>query len=323
METRAHYVLVGAFTLIIVLAGAGFALWLAKQAGDREFSYYDVVFEEAVTGLSRGGAVHYNGIQVGEVSRLRLAPDDPSRVLARVRLDASTPVKADTGAKLGFFGLTGVAYIQLTGGGADSPMLRDTVPEGEVPRVIAHDSDLQRLFTSSEDIVTNVNDLMIRLSETLNRDTMDKIGRTLGHIETVSAAVAGNSEDISALIRSTAQASAKLNSTLERADRLLAEMESATASVRSLLDVQMPDLSGTAQSALESLDKLVHQSNDLVAANRAAIDRFAQQGLGQANIALGELKRLMRSLNRIAEELEEDPARFILGSDQPEEFEAR
>jgi phospholipid/cholesterol/gamma-HCH transport system substrate-binding protein len=115
METRAHHVLIGAFTIGVFLLALGFVLWMSKSGADRRYNEYEIVFTEAVTGLSVGGLVQYNGIKVGEVSALRLAPDDPRKVIARVRLDASAPVRQDTRAKLGLQGVTGLAFIQLSG----------------------------------------------------------------------------------------------------------------------------------------------------------------------------------------------------------------
>ena len=77
METRAHHILIGAFAILAFLLGAGFVLWLSKTSADREFALYDVIFREAVTGLSKGGLVQYNGINVGQVTQLKLDPTDP------------------------------------------------------------------------------------------------------------------------------------------------------------------------------------------------------------------------------------------------------
>jgi phospholipid/cholesterol/gamma-HCH transport system substrate-binding protein len=107
METRAHHILIGLFTVLIVMAGLGFGVWLAKAHSDQEWNYYDIVFNEAVTGLSKGGAVQYNGIRLGDVMQLRLDPEDPRRVLARVRVSGDTPLHKDTHAKLALTGVTG------------------------------------------------------------------------------------------------------------------------------------------------------------------------------------------------------------------------
>lgn len=90
METRAHHILIGLFVVGIVTAGIVFGLWLGKSGSDRAFDTYDIVFEEAVQGLSQGNTVQFNGIRVGDVSRLRLDPNDPRRVRARIRVNADT-----------------------------------------------------------------------------------------------------------------------------------------------------------------------------------------------------------------------------------------
>ena len=71
METRAHHVLIGLFTVLAVGCALLFALWMGKSSVDSEFKLYDVVFTEAVSGLSVGSTVQYSGIKVGDVIRLR------------------------------------------------------------------------------------------------------------------------------------------------------------------------------------------------------------------------------------------------------------
>jgi phospholipid/cholesterol/gamma-HCH transport system substrate-binding protein len=116
METRASYILIGSFALGIVILSVVSVLWLGSMSLDRVWDRYDVVFDEPVSGLGQRGAVQYNGIQVGEVRRLSLDPEDPRRVVARVRIEAGTPIKTDTRARLTYTGLTGVSVIQLSGG---------------------------------------------------------------------------------------------------------------------------------------------------------------------------------------------------------------
>ena len=67
METKANYVLIGAFTLGVVAFLLLFALWAARWSSQQAWDFYDVVFTEAVTGLSEGASVQYNGIAVGTV----------------------------------------------------------------------------------------------------------------------------------------------------------------------------------------------------------------------------------------------------------------
>ena len=132
METKANYVLIGAFTILITLFILMFALWAAKYSSDREWQDYSVVFNEPVTGLTEGSSVLYNGISVGTVKQLRLAANDPRRVSARLRLYADAPVKVDTRAKIATPSLTGSPIIQLTGGSPTAKLLRE-VDNSEAP----------------------------------------------------------------------------------------------------------------------------------------------------------------------------------------------
>jgi phospholipid/cholesterol/gamma-HCH transport system substrate-binding protein len=75
-----------------------------------------VQFEGSVPGLLVGAAVLFNGIRVGEVTELGLAPDNPRGVNATISVASTTPVRADTKVGLEFQGLTGVPVIALEGG---------------------------------------------------------------------------------------------------------------------------------------------------------------------------------------------------------------
>ena len=112
METRANYILIGAFTLAGILGAFGFFLWLAKFEVTRQYAYYDVLFDN-VAGLSAAGGVNYNGLPVGQVISLKLDDDDPSKVRVRLEVDADIPVTKETIAQLQSLGVTGVAYVEL------------------------------------------------------------------------------------------------------------------------------------------------------------------------------------------------------------------
>ena len=155
METRANYVLIGAFVLIAAAALMLFVVWIAKAPFSRNLDVYDVVFDGPVNGLGKGGEVRFNGIKVGEVSRLSLDRKDPNKVIARISVDAQTPVRVDSKAQLNFLGITGVTFIQILAGSPEKPMLQRTDPN--VPAVIlAEKTGLDQLLGGGQDILTNV-----------------------------------------------------------------------------------------------------------------------------------------------------------------------
>ena len=306
METKANYVLIGAFTILVSLLLLLFALWAAKYSSEKSWQEYAVVFNEPVTGLSEGSSVQYNGISVGTVDTLRLAPDDPRRVLARLRLQADTPVKADTRAKITMPSLTGTPIIQLTGGSPGSPSLAD-VDRREIPVIQTEASALQN-------IADTANRLVARMDQVLSEDNVKRVSNTLANLEAMTGSIADQREDLRALIINARQSSEQLAATLQTTNR-------AVESVDRELVQKLPGLVGKLDSTLGKLDSAATGANGIVTENRAAISSFANDGLAQLGPTLAELRLLVRDLRRISDRLDSSPARYLLGRDAPKEFE--
>jgi phospholipid/cholesterol/gamma-HCH transport system substrate-binding protein len=132
METKANYVLIGAFTLAVIAGAFLFVLWFSGASKTAEHKTYKVVFTGSVSGLTRGSTVLFNGLNVGAVTSIDFLEKDPSKVAALIDVAGRTPVKTDTKARLESQGLTGVAAIALTGGEENAPAL-EPGPDGAPP----------------------------------------------------------------------------------------------------------------------------------------------------------------------------------------------
>lgn len=310
METRAHHVLIGLFTMIVVVAALLFGLWLAKSSADRQFSYYQVVFNEAVTGLSQGSAVQYNGIKVGDVTQLKLDKQDPRKVLAWIRLGGDTPVRQDTHAKLALTGVTGLAVIQLSGGSPGSPPLESK--NGELPVIVADPSPLSRILANGEDLVMNINDVVARASALLSPENMDRIGRTLDHLDKATGAIADQRDDIRTLLKQLAEASKQANETLAQTQKLV-------QTANGLVDNQGKATLDSAKNALASVERVTANIDRLLNDNRAAING-GMQGFSELAPAIRELRDAAGSLRGVTRRLDDNPTGFLLGRDRSKEF---
>lgn len=312
METRASYVLIGAFTLIVFLGAFVFALWIGKVSLEREWTYYDIVFREAVTGLTVGGAVQYNGIQVGEVRKLSLAPEDPRQVIAHVRLAGDTPVRTDTKARLTLLGLTGVTVIQLSGGSPGAPRLQ---PQGTetVARIIADESALQSLLASGQDVATSANDVLLRVGKLLSDENVRHVANALDHIDEVTGTLAAQRDELQRLIAQSSAASAQLKTTLAHIDTL-------AGSTDRLVNREARQTLQEAHTWLASAQRVTESANAILERNRAPLARFGDEGLAQVGPVLTELRQTLQSLRAIAARLQEDPATYLLGQERIKEF---
>lgn len=306
METKANYVLIGAFTIGVSLFLLLFALWAAKYSSDRGWQQYQVIFNEPVTGLTVGSSVQYNGIAIGTVEELSLAPQDPRRVIARVKLQADAPVKVDTRAKMSMTGLTGTTFIQLTGGSPEAPHLtaRDN---SDMPVIQTEASALQN-------IADTANRLVARMDEVLSDENVQRIAQTLENIEQLTGAVADQREDLRTLIVNARTVSEQLGTTLDTTNRALTDID------RELVQ-KLPGMIARLDATLAKMDSAAHGADRILNENRAAISSFANDGLAQLGPTLDELRSLIRDLRRISDRLDSNPAGYLLGRDAAKEFE--
>ncbi|MFY9959612.1 MlaD family protein [Pseudomonas sp.] len=310
METRAHHVLIGLVTVIVVAGAMLFGLWLTKTSVDSTFKDYEVVFNEAVSGLSRGSSVQYSGIKVGDVTSLRLDPKDPRRVLAQVRLSADTPVKEDTRAKLTLTGITGTSFIQLSGGTPQSPELKGK--DGELPVIVASPSPIARLLDDGSDLLTNINMLVHNANNLFSEDNATNLTKTLANLEQTTAAFSEQRGDIRTALQQLAQVGNQASSMLEQTSALM-------RNANGLLNSQGKQAFGSAEQAMQSLAQSTATINSLLNDNREALDGGAQ-GLNQLAPSIRELRETLNSLKAISQRLEANPSGYLLGRETNKEF---
>lgn len=310
METRAHHVLIGLFTVIVVAGALLFGLWLAKSSVDTEFKDYEIVFNEAVSGLSKGSAVQYSGIKVGDVVTLRLDPKDPRRVLARIRLGGETPIKEDTQAKLALTGITGTSIIQLSGGTPQSPKLRGK--DGELPTIVAAPSPIARLLNDSNDLMAGVNTLMHNANQMFSAQNVERISNTLEHLEQTTGTIAEQRGDIRQAMQQLASIGKQASATLEQTTALM-------RNANGLLNDQGKQMFGSAGQAMKSLEESTATINKLLTTNQDSLNS-GMQGLNGLAPAVRELRDTLSSLRAISQRLEANPSGYLLGSDKNKEF---
>lgn len=305
METKANYVLIGAFTLIVSVGLLLFGLWAAKFASDRNWNRYEVIFNEAVTGLTEGSSVQYNGISIGTVERLKLDPKDPRRVRALLKLNVEAPIKVDTRAKLSQQGITGSPFILLSGGAPQSAPLLPS-ESNEIPIIQTEPSTLQNISDTASKLVT-------RLDEMLSEDNIKRISATLENLKATTDSIASQREDIRQLLVNARQASDDLRTTLKSANGAIDNVN------RGVID-KLPATMDKLDKTITSLQAAGQNANSLIDENRAPLRSFTRDGLQQLAPTLEELRALTRDLRGVANGLNRSPAGYILGRQQPKEF---
>jgi len=305
METKAHYALVGFFAIALAAAAALFAVWLGQLQFNQEYSEYDVVFQGPVRGLTEASEVRFNGIKVGEVTRLTLDHNDASLVIARVRVAAQTPVLRDSVAQLEPQGITGLSYIQIMAGSPDTQPLLSS--PGDIPRLQSRQAQLESLISSSEDIARSASEAIVRVNVLLSDENMVEFQRLLHNIRVIS-------DDLSerdGLVARARQAIEKMetaavdvSSVAVEIERVMSNEVATAANETALASIEVNRTSVTTTAVLEDMQE--------------PLQRFANEGLGDLTLAIGDLRRLVSALEGLASEIEDDPTGFLAGGRRQE-----
>ncbi|HBS84802.1 MAG: MlaD family protein [Vreelandella alkaliphila] len=311
METRAHHVLIGLFTLGTAAAALLFALWMSYAAGERNYQPYRILFERSVSGLSIGSKVQYNGIEVGDVTELTLNPDDPRQVIASVRVYEDTPVKTDTRAKLAFASITGSMSVQLYGGTPESPRLVNQT-DSMAPFINADPSPIATLFDEGETMIQNINSILINVNELFNDGNREQAGTILTSIAQITEMIASQQTALDQNMALFGEVSRQATTTLESIDTLSQE-------ATQLLRQDGQQMMQSAESASRDVASAAQRIEQLVNDNAGAVDSTLQ-GAQDIAPALSALRSTLTNLERITRQLEESPTDFFLGRDQVEEF---
>ncbi len=294
METKANYVLIGAFALFGLFATMAMLLWLAKYEIDRIYAYYDILFDN-VSGLNQAGDVRYNGLPVGQVVGLRLDEDDPSKVRVHIEINAGTPVKTDTIAVLQSQGVTGVSFVSLSGGSADAAEL----PEGEV--IQSRTSAIQTLLDGAPELLNKAIRLLEDVNEVVNAENRAKITTVLDNVASASGRLDRTLEDFEALSADLGSAARNVSAFSERLGELSVTAETTLVSATEALDATT-DVMTRAQPVIENADATL-------GAMRTTFDsatRLIETDLGdlakQGSTAAAEFENTLATLTPQAEE---------------------
>ena len=348
METRANYALIGAFTLAVIVAGFVFVFWLQGGSSRQVSQAVRIVFSGSVGGLAKGSSVTFNGIKVGEVADVRLLPQDPRRVIAVVNVAPSTPLRADTRARLDSALLTGVSVIALSGGNADAPPLAPGSGD-QMPTIFADSSDIQDMLAAAKQIAQRADDVLQRLDKVvagnegaINRTLANveafsktladagpavsslvqaidgqKLNRVVDNADRFSAALSASSPDIEAGLHDARTLAAKLNASADRIDGVLKGAEgflgSASGQAGSSTFAEVRDAAISVRDAGKAFRTLSENLDKRTANIATSFNRLSGTGRREVEALSTDGQRTLNTLNRTVKSLERDPSQVIFG----------
>jgi len=303
MDDKVNYALVGGFVLVLGTLLVAGVLWLAAGLGGRQaMDAYQAVIQESVAGLSVDAPVKYLGVDVGKVARIEIDPQNSEQVRLHFLVKRGTPIKRDSVAVLKAQGLTGIAYLELSGGSASSPPLLAGA-DGEVPTIPTKPSLSARLENVLSNVLANVDRVSNNLNAVLGADNQAALKSTLADIATLAHTLAGQQTAISAGLADAAKAARLTARASEQFEPTLARISSSAQAVE-----RMAEAAGKAST----------RAGEAADAAATSVQQMGSETLPELARLMAELNQLSASLRQLSEQTTVNPNSLLLGKPAPQ-----
>jgi len=318
MENKAHYALIGTFVLIALFAVIGFIAWLSNAQFDQRIDEYEVSFVGGVQGMSQGSEVRFNGLKVGEVTRLRIDPNDTNAVLVDIEVEPGTPIDTKSVGRMEPLGLTGLNYIQIIPGGEGFPLIKDLPGKGPY-RLVGEASRIDTLLGGGGNVIEAAQTALSKVNTVMSQEGIDDFHEILSNVKHMTENLRDMDIDpelVESSLKAIEQAAKDVSTAALMVDVAAGDFDVLiTEDVKSVIaraEVSMGEL----DKALGSIGTAADGTGELITDSREAINRLSNSGLTDLEETIDGLRRLIVTLGRVADNLERSPAQFIAGEER-------
>jgi len=293
MAKRTSNFLIGLFVVTGVLIGAALIVWLSASKYFQKGPVYAAYFNESVQGLQMDSAVKYRGVDVGNVEKIRVAPDNKLiEIIMKINLKGDNT--KELVAQLKSAGITGLVFIELDQKDPKAPDLSPKIEFAtEYPVILSRPSDIAMFLSSIEHILTGVKTIDFK-------GISDQIHTTVTAINKI---LTGESADH--ITKNIDSITAKLDTIAGDIQRLTAE----SGSITNILGETKGFLTdgrafiNTARDELQSAGSLIN-----------GLDGNSRSLAVDLKIVSDNLRRASDSLNTLLEQLDNSPSQAIFSN---------
>lgn len=296
MESRFNYTFTGLFVVVFAIGLIAFAFWLGKYGQDEhDYRRFHVYITESISGLAPEAAVKYNGVDVGKVEAIRINPDNNEEVELTLKIKKETPVKTDSYAILKFYGITGLAFIEIVGGSKNAPLMMENGQRASI--IQSRPSMITRLDESLSNVAIKLTATLDHADRLFNDENIENVQMSLRHLRSLSEQIDGYQKEIKALLEQSATLEANATRAFDAMNKAAGSVKNTSDNVNELVQTKMT-------ATLESLEKTSRESHTLIRKLEASLDRGDYDLRTIASPATSELSELITQTRILTQEME-------------------
>lgn len=298
--SRAQRARLGLFLIIgTVLLILFAAVPLGLKLSDKYNEFVAYFQGESLSGLEQGAVVKYSGVPIGKVEKITYLPNDLSKVRVIIKLQADFPMKVDMVATTGAMGITGLKYVEITGGTNESELVK---PGSEIP---TKQSMISTITGKAEVIVAKVELLLNHLTQITNPDSLSSIKKILDNVAVITEDVKDFVGESRPKIDSITFAS---NSIISRIDGIATDVKEFTGNFKNAVKGEQ------IASTFSSIDSTAQALKDL----SENLSLMVRQSREDFTIGLQNIREATENANQLTKVLSENPSLLLRSETQRE-----
>ncbi len=294
MESRVNYTIVGIFVLIFNVALVVFIFWFGKYGYKEEtFDYYKIYIRDSVSGLYKESSVKFRGINVGVVDAIKINSYNSEEIEVLIKIEKDTPIKEDNIAVIKSQGLTGLSYIELSGGTHTSPLLKK---DDEIATIKSDKSLFSKLETSATNITEKIDFILDKFNILLSEKNIQNFEYFLANLETITTNLKNKDENITKVLAKAI------------------EVEDSMLKTLSNIDIAMNGVDETFNSFKLSSQSLMLKLSTSIDRGDYNLKEMSKESVFKLNELLTELKFLSYEAEDLIKEIKKNPTNLLFKS---------
>lgn len=304
MESRAHAIVAGLFTVLLGVGVLFAALWFSRD------NYANVTYvlesQYAVSGLNPQAPVKLRGVQIGKVQNIDFDSENPSLILVTISVKGGSRITRGTTAQLGAQGITGTSYVDLEDDGKNPEFLPPSFDKAN--RIAVKRSLFDEFAMSGQEILYEATKVTKQVQALLSEPNQTQLMNMLSALQGAADRMTQLAQTIEPGAKSIPALAGDARKMMAGADAALLEAKTTLAGIDKLAR-EYAQRADVLDRVAKNADEVGIASKDVSGTAAALTSEVAPR----INTLLEELARASRNLDRLLAELHEQPQGLVFG----------
>lgn len=296
--TAAQKLRLGVFVIIgMAILSAFIIIPIGMKMSQHQKTYVSYFEGESLQGLEQGASVKFNGVAIGTVQRVTYTTEDINKMKVELSVIESFPMRVDMYASTGLIGITGLKYVEISGGSNGAALLK---PGGEVP---TRSSLFASVGEKAEVLIGKVETLLNHLNSVTDPDSLRSIKITMDNL----ASLTGDAKVVFGSVGGVVPVAARVIDTVQVA---VSEVHSIMRDIKEITDTLKNGINGG------NIPGIISKADSTVMSVKTLVDNMSlmvMQTREDFSISMENLREALENANQLMQMLAENPSLLIRG----------